>query len=356
MIRKHLLLLAWIGLVSVPASYVFADHGSGGGCSGDCTPPTLGEDNSGRVFVDDGFGLNGQFFDVSGFQQDLTSQDIEIGRPVDVTIRVYENEGVQSLVHAGLTLGAKTELVGATNMETYQAEILWDRNIGGGATVQVHDNDRVLGDVGVSAELGDDAFGGPEAITVLTFTFTPLSYFEINPIVVNVWDQSRNSWKNYFYNAAEIVGTADSILGDVELEDPERRVLSIPGWIRTSAHAWSEGIIDDDAFAQGIAYCIGRGIINIPDLPVSSAETLPFVDPARGAQYYLDRYYNEPVYREWFDENFPGHTIEEAVGITGAKIPSWIRDSAGAWADGMIPDAAFAAGIKHLIEHGIIRL
>ena len=44
---------------------------------------------------------------------------------------------------------------------------------------------------------------------------------------------------------------------------------------------------------------------NIPD----------FVDPAQGAQYYLDRYNNEPAYKDWFDTNFPDYTIEEAIEL-----------------------------------------
>ena len=43
-----------------------------------------------------------------------------------------------------------------------------------------------------------------------------------------------------------------------------------------------------------------------------------FVDPTKNPQYYLDRYYNEPAYKSWFDRNYPDLTIEEA---TGYKIP-----------------------------------
>jgi len=44
---------------------------------------------------------------------------------------------------------------------------------------------------------------------------------------------------------------------------------------------------------------------NIPD----------FIDPEQGAQYYLDRYNNEPAYKDWFDTNFPDYTIEEAIEL-----------------------------------------
>ena len=40
-----------------------------------------------------------------------------------------------------------------------------------------------------------------------------------------------------------------------------------------------------------------------------------FVDPAQGAQYYLDRYNNEVAYKEWFDTNFPDYTIQEAIEL-----------------------------------------
>jgi len=44
-------------------------------------------------------------------------------------------------------------------------------------------------------------------------------------------------------------------------------------------------------------------------------ETTVFPDPDKDPQYYIDRYENEPLYREWFDSNFPDQTIYEIVGI-----------------------------------------
>ena len=38
-----------------------------------------------------------------------------------------------------------------------------------------------------------------------------------------------------------------------------------------------------------------------------------FPDPEKDLQHYLDRYDNEPSYKEWFDRNFEGQTIREAV-------------------------------------------
>ena len=38
-----------------------------------------------------------------------------------------------------------------------------------------------------------------------------------------------------------------------------------------------------------------------------------FPDPEKDLQHYQDRYQNEPKYKEWFDKNFPGQTVREAV-------------------------------------------
>ncbi|MFB5630131.1 MAG: hypothetical protein ACE5RN_00915 [Nitrosopumilaceae archaeon] len=48
--------------------------------------------------------------------------------------------------------------------------------------------------------------------------------------------------------------------------------------------------------------------------PVSKIAS--FVDPTKDPQYYIDRYNNEPAYKEWFNTNFPDLTIYEAVGLT----------------------------------------
>jgi len=41
-----------------------------------------------------------------------------------------------------------------------------------------------------------------------------------------------------------------------------------------------------------------------------------FIDSNKDPQHYLDRYYNEPNYKDWFDKNYPDLTIEEAVGAS----------------------------------------
>ena len=56
-----------------------------------------------------------------------------------------------------------------------------------------------------------------------------------------------------------------------------------------------------------------------------------------------------------------GIEIDEIIRIedveTGSAdniIPRWIKNNAGWWADGQIPDSAFVKGIQYLIKEGII--
>jgi hypothetical protein len=74
--------------------------------------------------------------------------------------------------------------------------------------------------------------------------------------------------------------------------------------------------------------------------PEPASKTPDFIDPKKGAQYYLDRYNDEPAYKKWFDSNFPDYTIEEAIELAipgsfsepepASKIPDFIDPKKGA--------------------------
>jgi hypothetical protein len=55
----------------------------------------------------------------------------------------------------------------------------------------------------------------------------------------------------------------------------------------------------------------------IPEPPlVEPLGIASFVDTSKDPQHYIDRYNNEPAYKEWFDENYSQHSsIYEAVGL-----------------------------------------
>ncbi|MBI5147083.1 MAG: hypothetical protein HZA84_07695 [Thaumarchaeota archaeon] len=81
-----------------------------------------------------------------------------------------------------------------------------------------------------------------------------------------------------------------------------------------------------------------------------------FPDMTKSRQYYLDRYNNEKEYKTWFDSQFPGESIYEFFDIAQEKIPDWIKNSAKQWSGEEISDSDFANGIKYLIENNFIKV
>jgi len=51
------------------------------------------------------------------------------------------------------------------------------------------------------------------------------------------------------------------------------------------------------------------------DVIKNQIEATVFPDPDKDPQYYIDRYENEPLYKEWFESNFPDKTIFEVIGV-----------------------------------------
>jgi len=84
---------------------------------------------------------------------------------------------------------------------------------------------------------------------------------------------------------------------------------------------------------------------------------LGFVDPNRDPQYYIERYYDEPNYKEWFDRNYPDYTIEEAVGLESkTKLPEWVRNIFSWYGEDKISEDELIGALEFLIKEGIIKV
>ena len=90
--------------------------------------------------------------------------------------------------------------------------------------------------------------------------------------------------------------------------------ISIPNWIKNNAGWWSEGFIGDSDFVSGIQFLINEGIMRVPP------------------------------------------TTPESSSDTTDEIPSWIKNNARWWAEGVITDTDFVSGIQWLITNGIIKI
>jgi len=112
---------------------------------------------------------------------------------------------------------------------------------------------------------------------------------------------------------------------EIETQGSATPSAPIPDWIKNNAKWWAEGQIGDSDFTSGIQYMIKENIMVIPDLPESDTGV------------------------ELKDE-------KRAMGLEREKVPDWVKNNAGWWADGLISEEDFLNGIKYLVEKGIIRV
>ena len=92
-------------------------------------------------------------------------------------------------------------------------------------------------------------------------------------------------------------------------QDPS---ISIPDWLKNNALWWSQNVIDDNTFLQGIEYLIKNENITISQIPHVTSN------------------------------------IQE--------VPDWLKNNAGSWATNKIDDETFGQGLKFLVENGFIRV
>ena len=212
---SHIFALCFsIILISSNVGYVFADHGSGSGgsgCSGDCLPPTMGEDSRGKILVDGGISVNGKSFQVEQFEQTLPTQILDVGKPAELKLKVYENTGTHYLSHVDLMLGVNEETIYGVKTQSNNVQIIWKQTFEGVQSFEIIDPDNFVSDVNVIHNLGTDTFGNKDKLTELTFSFIPLQKFDTEVIKVQTWDYDRNAWANYFYNLFRILVVHTSI-------------------------------------------------------------------------------------------------------------------------------------------------
>ncbi len=132
----------------------------------------------------------------------------------------------------------------------------------------------------------------------------------------DVMEHSIDSFKldDSVSNVPPITSEPDSQIDppSMDLDAGPSETTQIPDWVRGNAEWWAQGAIGDSDFVSGIQYLIKEGIMTIP-------------------------------------ETSQGKTSDDSQ-----EIPSWIKNNADWWAQGLITDDDFVKGIQYLVEQGII--
>ena len=299
-----MLILVLITFATSSSIYAHASHGggtagSGGGCSGDCTSPTLGLDEQGTSFVDEGLTINSESFDVEQYSQTIPTQIFKTNEKNIISLKIYENTSPEYLSHVEIHFNPHDKVVGGVSIEEPIVSIVWDDT--GGEVIQgVYGNEEMITDISIEQEIEN-------SLAIVTFEFEFTQPLDTSTLMVKIWDEERNPSKNYFYDAIKVVGNS-AVTNDEESS-------SVPTWVKNNAGWWAAGEIDDQSFIQGIQYLVKQEILKVPAVD---------------------------------------HRDETDIELQ--VIPEWVKNNAGWWAAGEIDDQSFIQGIQYLVKSRIIQV
>jgi len=183
--------------------FVALKTNNGGGCSGDCSPPTLGINEKFRRVVENGFTYNENTINVERYFTPYPLITVNVGVENKAVFKIYENLGPSNVRHFELDFGLD---VGQA-MGTSNAMIVWSKSHDGTETVTLVDPHNALDNVRVLTTEGKcktDSNTNDCLIVTVFHTFREPLDFDM--VGTNVWDYRRNAWQNFYNHGVHIEG------------------------------------------------------------------------------------------------------------------------------------------------------
>ncbi|HXG73430.1 MAG TPA: hypothetical protein VNK44_01240 [Candidatus Nitrosotenuis sp.] len=194
------------GLVAPPTLVVDSPSTSGSfngsGCKGDCTPPTLGVDETYRRIVDSGFSYNDHPVDVELYYTHYPLVTVNVGQENKAILKIYDNSGPQHIAHIEIVFGLGKDQI----LDESKAGISLDVGMDGKKTISTYDPENVLQDIKIQTTTNRcSSFGSADCLLV-TIYHTFRAPLDFNIVATEIWDYDRNSWQNYYNDGITVVG------------------------------------------------------------------------------------------------------------------------------------------------------
>ena len=140
-----------------------------------------------------GLSINGVTFDISKYITTITTQTLYVNMPSDITVKIYNHQGVQLNQHGILFLGLK-----GTDPQTYQTNtyIEWDKNTG----VSTSDPNGLFKSATATVKYSGQ-------FMYLTFHIIPAKTLDTSHIIVRAWDINNSQGQVTVLNAIKIAYT-----------------------------------------------------------------------------------------------------------------------------------------------------
>ena len=274
----------------------------------DCTPPRI--TNHGESETPDGFSINDNVFEENQerFNKNPTMQ-LEVGEPVNVTIRTWENMGTDRISLAIAYLAMHEEKPDWRDSKAnVEFRVQQDE-------FKVYDKDKIFSAVGVQTEKVTDPYGDNPALEFLDITFTLIFAKPMEPSHVGIQtiDDTNNYDLTYFDAALEILPR----------EIVEVEVSEAPEEIPEES---SESTEESEEFVPEPEPPIKDPEPEVIPAALTKKTVLEFVDENMSAKHYVKRYITETEYREWFDVNYSDYKFWEGIGITQERFDQIVID------------------------------
>ena len=178
------------------------ESSSGSGCSGDCTPPTVGIDSNLKRIVENGFSFNDNPVNAELYYTPYPLITVNVGQQNKVELKIFDNEGFDNIAHVGLGFG----LGEGESFDKSRATINLDMTRDGQNILSKFDPENVLENVAIITDrVQCNSTSSVQCLKVMIFhTFrAPL---EFNMLATYIWDHSKNAWQNYYNHGIHIEG------------------------------------------------------------------------------------------------------------------------------------------------------
>jgi len=172
---------------------------------------------------------------------------------------LYEDGGINNLEHVSIYLNLR----GEDAVEDSDTFVRWVKN----KPLEVNDPNGFFADVDFNVLQKDTAYN-----LVLNFKVIFAKPMETSHIVLRTWDLDRWSSDLKLVDALKVVepGILETEESTPEAVLIEAETQHIPIWVRNNANWWAENQIDDSDFVAGMQYLIDKKIMKIPETQVAS--------------------------------------------------------------------------------------
>jgi hypothetical protein len=175
---------------------------SGSGCSGDCSPPTLGIGERFNRIVSQGFSYNNNPVDVKRYYTSYPLITSNVGHESLTVLKIYDNGGTQNIEHVGLGFG----LGRGESFSDSKATINLDITRDGQEITTIYDPENVLENVRIVTAEEPCSTNSQAKCLVVSIFHTFRESLNFNMVATYVWDFKKNAWQNYYNHGIEIVG------------------------------------------------------------------------------------------------------------------------------------------------------